>query len=306
MYVYFGERTSWRALAACLTISVGFLLGIGQQSEDETSLKIGVVYGVLSSLFCALNGVYIKKSLTFVEGNLFKLNFWLNVYSMILLTPLIFLNGEHETLVQFNTVYRPSFWLWLAMAGLLGLLVGFVTSLQIELTSPLTHNISGIGKSCVQTVLGNWSFTLFIELFRTFFKIVNGKITLFYQGVIVYMEVRSFVWWLSNVLVLVGAAYYSYERNKEMRNKHRQHESILEFNTVAESRIGAKKYTLPWFLASMLIYIYLCSILIAFYINKLNWKYLIYFINIRLKGFDFIASLEVFKCFHIFILLYES
>ena len=68
----------------------------------------------------------------------------------------------------------------MSISGFLGFLVGYVTSLQIQVTSPLTHNISGTTKSYVQTVL----------------------------GVIVYNEFKTMLWWISNFLVLIGAALY--------------------------------------------------------------------------------------------------
>lgn len=39
------------------------------------------------------------------------------------------------------------------IAGVLGFLIGIVTVMQIQWTSPLTHNISGTAKACVQTIL---------------------------------------------------------------------------------------------------------------------------------------------------------
>jgi GDP-fucose transporter C1 len=41
----------------------------------------------------------------------------------------------------------------MAVAGVLGFLIGIVTVMQIQVTSPLTHNISGTAKACVQTLL---------------------------------------------------------------------------------------------------------------------------------------------------------
>ena len=80
----------------------------------------------------------------------------------------------------------------MTFSGLLGFLVGFVTSLQVEVTSPLTHNISGTTKSYVQTVL----------------------------GVVIYDETRSLLWWSSNFLVLIGAGLYSHVRTQEMKANH--------------------------------------------------------------------------------------
>ncbi len=49
----------------------------------------------------------------------------------------------------------------MSVAGVLGYLIGIVTVWQIQVTSPLTHNISGTAKACLQTLLAyfiwkNW------------------------------------------------------------------------------------------------------------------------------------------------------
>ena len=63
-----------------------------------------------------------------------------------------------------------------------------------QVTSPLTHNISGTAKACVQTVLGSWWFS----------------------------EFRSPLWWTSNVIVLGGSAAYTRVKQIEMERKHRE------------------------------------------------------------------------------------
>ena len=76
----------------------------------------------------------------------------------------------------------------MSVTGFLGFLVGYATSLQIKLTSPLTHNISGIAKSCLQTILGVFYFD----------------------------ELKTFLWWLSNIITLLGALLYSIIRHNEI------------------------------------------------------------------------------------------
>jgi GDP-fucose transporter C1 len=152
----------------------------------------GILYGLFSSIFAALNSVYIKKTNKLVDFNLCKLNYFTNFYATIIFIPIIFLNGEYEKVIGFKNLFSIYFWAAMSFSGLLGFLVGYVTSLQIEVTSPLTHNISGTSKSYVQTVL----------------------------GVVVYNETRSLLWWLSNFLVLVGAGLYSHVRTQEMKANH--------------------------------------------------------------------------------------
>ena len=51
---------------------------------------------------------------------------------------------------RFKSIF---FWSVMDLAGIFGFLIGIVTIAQIRLTSPLTHNISGTAKACVQTLL---------------------------------------------------------------------------------------------------------------------------------------------------------
>ena len=152
----------------------------------------GIFFGVLSSFFAAMNGVYIKKTIDIVDKNLWKLNYITNIWATIIFIPLIFITGEYERIVSFKAFFSFYFWFAMSISGSLAFLIGYVTSLQIKVTSPLTHNISGTSKSYLQTVL----------------------------GVIAFNETKTVLWWLSNLLVLIGAAMYSHTRNREMRDKH--------------------------------------------------------------------------------------
>ena len=67
----------------------------------------------------------------------------------------------------------------------------------MQVTSPLTHNISGTAKAAAQTVLATQ---------------VNS-------------EIKSFMWWVSNVVVLLGSAAYARVRQLEMADK--VHKEVL-------------------------------------------------------------------------------
>ena len=71
------------------------------------------------------------------------------------------------------------------LAGIFGFLIGIVTIAQIRLTSPLTHNISGTAKACVQTLVAvlflgdkmsrRSAFGTFCVLFGSFmYSLVRG------------------------------------------------------------------------------------------------------------------------------------
>ena len=65
-----------------------------------------------------------------------------------------------------------------------------MTGLQIKVTSPLTHNISGTAKAAAQTVLATQWFS----------------------------ETKSYLWWFSNMVVLAGSLAYARVRQLEMKN----------------------------------------------------------------------------------------
>jgi GDP-fucose transporter C1 len=107
--------------------------------------------------------------------------------------PFIFLFGEYSEIVNFPKIFDLYFWFAMSISGILGFSMGYVTSLQIQATSPLTHNVSGTAKAYAQTLL----------------------------GVMYYNEVKTMLWWISNGFVLIGAAAYSHVRNQEMKQKHK-------------------------------------------------------------------------------------
>jgi GDP-fucose transporter C1 len=63
----------------------------------------------------------------------------------------------------------------------------------MQVTSPLTHNISGTAKACVQTVLATYWFN----------------------------ETKSLLWWFSNWVVLGGSAAYTRVRQQEMEHQQK-------------------------------------------------------------------------------------
>ena len=90
------------------------------------------------------------------------------------------------------------FWSVMTMAGIFGFLIGIVTIAQISLTSPLTHNISGTAKACVQTIIA----VLFL----------GDK-----------MSLRSV---FGTICVLFGTFMYSLVRNYEMDQKKKNSPEI--------------------------------------------------------------------------------
>jgi GDP-fucose transporter C1 len=152
-FALLGERTSLPVLGTLAVVVAGFFLG----SAGEVRFSwTGCLFGITSSLFVALNGIYNKKALAEKElsNNIWRLSLYNNVSASLLFVPLIFLSGEHTViLANWHVLAQPQFWAFQLAGGVFGFLIGIVTTLQIKVTGPLTHNISGTAKAGVQTLL---------------------------------------------------------------------------------------------------------------------------------------------------------
>ena len=154
---------------------------------------MGVICGVLASLCVALYAIFTKKVLKVVGDNIWRLQYYNNMNAVLLLTIAVVI-AERDALAKFEFWTNLYFWFLLIVAGLFGIAIGYVTSLQIQVTSPLTHNVSGTAKACAQTIL----------------------------ACIVYSETKPFWWWVSNVMVLGGSSGYTYVKMEEMRAQQQE------------------------------------------------------------------------------------
>lgn len=65
-YTLLGLKTSFHALMACAIVFLGFIFG--SYGEINFSMQ-GIIYGVASSAFVALYGIYVKKTLPILDNN---------------------------------------------------------------------------------------------------------------------------------------------------------------------------------------------------------------------------------------------
>lgn len=158
----------------------------------------------------SLYSIYTKRVLPHVNQEVLLLSYYNNAYSLILFIPLIIVNGELFLIWNFKNLHSYIFWMQMIGGGICGFAIGYVTSLQIKVcmckkcffaqnavlkfvffskvTSPLTHNISGTAKACAQTIIAtHW-----------------------------YNETKTFLWWVSNIVVLCASAMYARFKQLEM------------------------------------------------------------------------------------------
>jgi len=189
-YFILGQKTSLSAIACCGVIVGGFYLGVDQEDAAGSFSLSGTIYGILASLFVSLFSIYTKKVLPAVDGNIWALTFYNNVNACVLFLPLMFIFGEIPVVFNFQYLTSINFWFLMTIGGIFGFGIGYVTGLQIKVTSPLTHNISGTAKAAAQTVLATQWFS----------------------------ETKSYLWWFSNMVVLAGSLAYARVRQLEMKN----------------------------------------------------------------------------------------
>lgn len=192
-YILLGQKTSSKCILCCLAIIFGFLLGVDQESLTDSFSWRGTIFGVFASLSLCLYSIYTKRTLQYVKQEVWLLSYYNNFYSIFLFLPLIFINGELNEILAYEKLFELKFWLAMITGGICGFSIGFVSTLQIKVTSPLTHNISGTAKACAQTIIATqW-----------------------------YQETKSFLWWTSNVIVLVSSALYARIKQLEMETQHK-------------------------------------------------------------------------------------
>jgi len=192
-WAWLGERTSKSTLACCSIIVMGFLLGVDQETIAGSLSVTGTLCGVAASFFVSVTSIYTKKVLPYVENSVYLLGFYNNLNACLLFLPLIVLNEEVATISSFTAFDNCHFWMMMSAGGVFGFAIGYVSGLQIQFTSPLTHNISSTAKGCAQTLLATYH----------------------------YSESKQMLWWLSNGIVLFGSAAYTRVRQVEMKKKHK-------------------------------------------------------------------------------------
>ena len=187
-YTVLKQRTSRMAVASCGVVVVGYLMAC--QGEINFSVE-GVIFGVASSLFVCLYSIYVKKILALVDNDHNVLMVYNNLNALWMLPIVVVLAGEVEAIRTYSLISSPFFLRMTLITGVFGFLINIATFLQISVTSPLTHNVSGTAKACVQTVL----------------------------GAIVYKNEVSFQAGLGTFLSIIGCGMYSVVRYLEMPAK---------------------------------------------------------------------------------------
>jgi GDP-fucose transporter C1 len=168
------------ALTGCGVVVFGFVLGtVGELGAINASFR-GVLFGISSSVFVALYAIYVKKVLPAVNDDSWLLMIYNNINASLIMPVCFIVLGELSPIANTDAFSKPEYWFTLLVAGLLGFLINIATFFQIQVTSPLTHNVVGTFKATVQTVF----------------------------AVLYYQNPTTIWFWLGFLLTLVGSTIY--------------------------------------------------------------------------------------------------
>ncbi|KAL5112707.1 GDP-fucose transporter [Taenia crassiceps] len=194
-YLILRKKTCCKAIACCGVIIAGYIISVLQESGLETLSLLGLFYGLSASFSVSLFSILTSKNLSHVGGSVWRLTFYNNLNTSVLFIVGIIVTGE---LAELQYLPHPFsyiglfFWSMMLISGIFGFAISYVTTWQIQVTSPLTHNISGTAKAAVQTIIAT----------------------------LVSLDFKSALWWLGNFMVVAGSVAYACVRHKLALKEH--------------------------------------------------------------------------------------
>lgn len=148
-----GLLPSLKAGIACSFVVVGFLIGTFSDTDNSSSW-IGIAFGVLSSLICAVYAVQVKRALQVLGDDTFKTLYYNSIWGLILLLPFIFYSERGVLLSQVEELRKSNFKLaFFFFTAVMGFMISISYVLNIRCSSPLTSHIVGSSKSALQSIL---------------------------------------------------------------------------------------------------------------------------------------------------------
>lgn len=151
-YFLLSDSSSWESIGACFVVIAGYVIGNVSEVREMKFSFLGVFFGLASSAFVALNGIYVKKALKVVNNDEWLLLLYNTIIAIVLLGPLAFI-FEFDGVRKVPFLFDPRFIWYMCITAFLGWLINIAIYLQIKYTSALTNAISGTVKACVQTLL---------------------------------------------------------------------------------------------------------------------------------------------------------
>eukprot|EP00172_Hildenbrandia_rubra_P002743 Plantae.Rhodophyta-Hildenbrandia_rubra.ctg38345.p1 GENE.Plantae.Rhodophyta-Hildenbrandia_rubra.ctg38345~~Plantae.Rhodophyta-Hildenbrandia_rubra.ctg38345.p1 ORF type:complete len:326 (+),score=23.36 Plantae.Rhodophyta-Hildenbrandia_rubra.ctg38345:458-1435(+) len=149
-YIILKQKTSLLAMTCCGIVVSGYFVG---NKHELRWTYIGVIYGLLSSFFVAMNSIVVKKKFPLVDNDPWKITLYNNLNASVLFIPIILCSGEPAGILASENARTQMFWILMTVSGALGILMSFAYAAQVKYTSPLTHNVSTTAKSAAQALI---------------------------------------------------------------------------------------------------------------------------------------------------------
>lgn len=201
----------------CVLVATGFFLGVDQEKVMGSLSVRGVAFGVASSVFIALTGIFTKTALDVVDRDELRLTLCTNVVAVVFFVPVVLLTGQLSDAIASGQLVDVFFWTCLFLSGILGTLMAWISAVQINVTSPVTHHISSNTKAILQTII----------------------------AVVYYGETKSGLWWLSVLLVVTGACSYAIRRYHEEKASTKSFPPPIAVTVVDDVAVDAEPQKSP-------------------------------------------------------------
>lgn len=182
------QPLTWKVSLACLFIVIGYVIGIDEENNIGTLSIWGIIYGLLASLSAAICGIYTKRFGSAPNIDSLKQAYYNSINSCLFLSPLVYSTGQAGQVLESNELTSVKFWVFLTVSGALSLAVAWVSTLQIRVTSPVTHHISITGRSVAQTII----------------------------AILYYKEQKTMWWWCGNLSVVSGVLLYAWLKSYKL------------------------------------------------------------------------------------------
>ena len=101
-----------------------------------------------------------------VDGSIWLLSFYNNILACILFIPLIIFMNETPSIMKLISDGDMFFWIMMVISGLFGFAIGYVTGLQIQVSSLFLHCMTRVYKmyTCITSLKLKRIFESKIEL----------------------------------------------------------------------------------------------------------------------------------------------
>ena len=126
-----------------------------------------------------------------------KLTLVANIIASVAFIPVVVFTGQLASAIAAPELVDPFFWVFMLVTGVLGCLMTWVSAMQINVTSPVTHHISSNSKAVAQTII----------------------------AVMWYRETKRTLWWISVFMVVCGALSYAVVRMREENSSQNKSKS---------------------------------------------------------------------------------